>query len=38
VGMGSKLISKQLMANKDYDAIELETRAVLSLIQTIKNK
>lgn len=38
VGMGSKLISKQLMENKDYDAIELETRAVLNLIQTIKNK
>ena len=38
VGMGSKLISKQLMANKDYDTIESETKAVLSLIQIIKNK
>jgi 2-dehydro-3-deoxyphosphogluconate aldolase/(4S)-4-hydroxy-2-oxoglutarate aldolase len=37
VGMGSKLISKQLMANKDYATIEAETKAVLSLIQTIKN-
>jgi 2-dehydro-3-deoxyphosphogluconate aldolase/(4S)-4-hydroxy-2-oxoglutarate aldolase len=35
--MGSKLISKQLMADKDYATIESETKAVLSLIQTIKN-
>jgi 2-dehydro-3-deoxyphosphogluconate aldolase/(4S)-4-hydroxy-2-oxoglutarate aldolase len=37
VGMGSKLISKQLMADKDYATIEAETKAVLSLIQSIKN-
>ena len=37
VGMGSKLISKQLMADKDYADIEAETKAVLSLIQSIKN-
>ena len=36
VGMGSKLISKQLMADKDYATIESETKAVLSLIQSIK--
>jgi 2-dehydro-3-deoxyphosphogluconate aldolase/(4S)-4-hydroxy-2-oxoglutarate aldolase len=36
VGMGSKLISKQLMVDKDYATIESETKAVLSLIQTIK--
>jgi 2-dehydro-3-deoxyphosphogluconate aldolase/(4S)-4-hydroxy-2-oxoglutarate aldolase len=36
VGMGSKLISKQLMANRDYATIESETKAVLSLIQSIK--
>ena len=36
VGMGSKLISKQLMADKDYVTIESETKTVLSLIQTIK--
>lgn len=36
VGMGSKLISKQLMADKDYTTIEVETRKVLELIQTIK--
>ena len=36
VGMGSKLISKQLMTDKDYATIESETKAVLSLIQSIK--
>lgn len=38
VGMGSKLISKQLMADKDYATIESETKAVLSLVNYIKNK
>jgi 2-dehydro-3-deoxyphosphogluconate aldolase/(4S)-4-hydroxy-2-oxoglutarate aldolase len=38
VGMGSKLISKQLMADKDYATIESETKAVLSLIHSIKNE
>jgi 2-dehydro-3-deoxyphosphogluconate aldolase / (4S)-4-hydroxy-2-oxoglutarate aldolase len=36
VGMGSKLISKDLMAAKDYATIETTTREVLALIQTIK--
>ena len=36
VGMGSKLISKDLMAAKDYATIETSTREVLALIQTIK--
>jgi 2-dehydro-3-deoxyphosphogluconate aldolase / (4S)-4-hydroxy-2-oxoglutarate aldolase len=36
VGMGSKLISKPLMAAQDYATIERDTRAVLALIQTIK--
>ena len=36
VGMGSKLISKKLMEYKDYATIETETKAVLSLIQSIK--
>lgn len=35
VGMGSKLISKQLMTDKDYSTIERETKAVLNLIQSI---
>lgn len=36
VGMGSKLISKQLMEAKDYATIEAETKKVLTLIQSIK--
>lgn len=38
VGMGSKLISKVLMEQKDYQTIEVVTSSVLSLIQSIKNK
>jgi 2-dehydro-3-deoxyphosphogluconate aldolase/(4S)-4-hydroxy-2-oxoglutarate aldolase len=38
VGMGSKLISKQLMADKDYKTIEAETKTVLELIQSIIKK
>jgi 2-dehydro-3-deoxyphosphogluconate aldolase/(4S)-4-hydroxy-2-oxoglutarate aldolase len=38
VGMGSKLISKQLMADKDYASIESDTKSVLNLIHSIKNK
>ena len=37
VGMGSKLISKKLMEDKDYDTITSETKKVLELIKTIKN-
>lgn len=36
VGMGSKLISKKLMEQKDYATIESETKKVLALIQSIK--
>ena len=36
VGVGSKLISKKLMEAKDYNTIELETKKVLELIQTLK--
>jgi len=36
VGMGSKLISKKLMSEKDYATIESETRSVLGIIQSIK--
>lgn len=38
VGMGSKLISKQLMADKDYAAIESLTKQVFETIGAIKNK
>jgi len=36
VGMGSKLISKKLMEQKDYAAIEKMTKEVLEIIQKIK--
>lgn len=36
VGMGSKLISKQLMDAKDYATIEKQTSNVLQIIQSIK--
>ena len=36
VGMGSKLISKKLMEQKDYLTIETMTKEVLELIQTIR--
>jgi 2-dehydro-3-deoxyphosphogluconate aldolase/(4S)-4-hydroxy-2-oxoglutarate aldolase len=36
VGMGSKLISKKLMEQKDYLTIEKMTKEVLELIATIK--
>jgi len=37
VGIGSKLISKKLMEEKDYAKIESETKKVLELIQQIKS-
>ncbi|MEP6700575.1 MAG: bifunctional 4-hydroxy-2-oxoglutarate aldolase/2-dehydro-3-deoxy-phosphogluconate aldolase [Bacteroidota bacterium] len=36
VGMGSKLISKKLMEQKDYETIEKMTKEVLELISAIK--
>lgn len=36
VGMGSKLVSKELMQAKDYGTIEKETRKVLEIIQELK--
>ena len=36
VGMGSKLISKEILINKDYHALEIEVRSVLELIQKIQ--
>ncbi|AWM15001.1 bifunctional 4-hydroxy-2-oxoglutarate aldolase/2-dehydro-3-deoxy-phosphogluconate aldolase [Flavobacterium sediminis] len=38
VGMGSKLISKKLMKDKDYNTIEVETQKVLALVESIKRK
>lgn len=37
VGMGSKLISKEVMEYGAYETIEKETKRVLDLIETIKN-
>jgi 2-dehydro-3-deoxyphosphogluconate aldolase / (4S)-4-hydroxy-2-oxoglutarate aldolase len=37
VGMGSKLISKKLMEQKDYATIEASTSEVLALIQRVKD-
>ena len=36
VGMGSKLISKELMAAKDYSSLEQDTRQLLQLIEGIR--
>lgn len=36
VGMGSKLVSKELMATKEYATIENETKKVLDIIKTLK--
>lgn len=36
VGMGSKLISKQLMADRNYIEIENKAKEVLQIIQSIK--
>ena len=37
VGMGSQLISKEILANQDYNALETEVRSVLELIRKIRN-
>lgn len=37
VGMGSKMISKELMLTKDYAAIEVLAQKALKIIQSIKN-
>ena len=37
VGMGSKLISKKLMADQNFAEIESETKKVLEVIQAVKN-
>lgn len=38
VGMGSKLISKDILANKDFDKLQKTVAETLSLIQQLKNK
>ncbi len=36
VGMGSQLISKEILANKDYPKLEQDVKSVLALIQKIR--
>lgn len=36
VGMGSKLLSKELINNKDWDTIETKTREALDIIKNVK--
>lgn len=36
VGMGSKLITKEVLKNGDYDGLKTKTKEVLSIIQRIK--
>jgi 2-dehydro-3-deoxyphosphogluconate aldolase/(4S)-4-hydroxy-2-oxoglutarate aldolase len=38
VGMGSNLITKQLIANQDYDGIEKKVRDTIQLIKAIRRK
>ena len=38
VGMGSKLVSKPLMADKNYAAIETAASAVLAIVQEVKSR
>ena len=37
VGMGSKLISKEILANKDYEGLENKVRQTLSLISKLRS-
>ena len=37
VGMGSKLVSKKLMEQKDYITIEQQTRTVIEIINTVRS-
>jgi len=36
VGMGSKLISKEILQNQDYALLEEKTKKALALIQQLK--
>jgi 2-dehydro-3-deoxyphosphogluconate aldolase/(4S)-4-hydroxy-2-oxoglutarate aldolase len=38
VGMGSKLISKEIIANKDYDKLEQEVKNALAIINMLDSK
>jgi 2-dehydro-3-deoxyphosphogluconate aldolase/(4S)-4-hydroxy-2-oxoglutarate aldolase len=36
VGMGSKLISKEILANKDYAKLEQDCRNALAIIKSVR--
>lgn len=36
VGLGSQLISKEIIANKDYAKLEQDVKAILSIVRTVK--
>lgn len=38
VGMGSKLISKEILQNKDFETLKIKTREVIALIEKIKKE
>ncbi|CAL66677.1 bifunctional 4-hydroxy-2-oxoglutarate aldolase/2-dehydro-3-deoxy-phosphogluconate aldolase [Christiangramia forsetii] len=38
VGMGSKLISKEVLANKNFEGLELKVKETLALIQRIRKR
>ncbi len=38
VGMGSQLISKEILSNKDFDLLQKQVQDALALIQKIRNK
>jgi len=37
VGMGSKLISKDIIANEDFSKLEMNVRKVLAIIKSLKS-
>jgi 2-dehydro-3-deoxyphosphogluconate aldolase/(4S)-4-hydroxy-2-oxoglutarate aldolase len=38
VGIGSQLISNEILANKDYDGLKLKVQETLAIIARIRNK
>ena len=38
VGMGSKLITKQIMEEKNYNQLTADTKQALNIINSIRNK
>jgi 2-dehydro-3-deoxyphosphogluconate aldolase/(4S)-4-hydroxy-2-oxoglutarate aldolase len=36
VGLGSKLITKEVLANKNFEQLEAQTKEVLALVKAIR--